>query len=275
VRQWQLLRRASHSAVRRPFLHASDEHGQNSAPYIVLSYGYWQSRFRSDPGIVGHTIRLNKHPFTVIGVAPLEFHGTLQIFTPDFYVPFADQEEITGKNDLENRMRQTVFMTLGHLNKGVTLEQATADLNSIGPYLEETYPREHGTTTFKLARPGLYGNYLGSPMRAFVAGLMGLAGLILLAACHQPRQPVRLAGGRPFPRGRAAACAWSEPEPHRAPVAHRGRTDFTRGRRCWALGQCRAAARAGGMESASAVAHACPGHSGRECVRDGFASGSR
>jgi len=74
-------------------------------------------------------------------------------------------------------------MSLGHLKAGVTREQAIGDLNSVGAYLEKTYPTQHGATTFVLARPGLYGNYLGSPLRAFVGGLMLLAGLILLAAC--------------------------------------------------------------------------------------------
>lgn len=74
-------------------------------------------------------------------------------------------------------------MTLGHLKRGVTPERAVADLNSIGAYLERTYPKEHGATTFKLARPGLYGNYMGGPVRAFVTGLALLAGLVLLAAC--------------------------------------------------------------------------------------------
>jgi predicted permease len=56
-------------------------------------------------------------------------------------------------------------------------------LNSIGSYLEKTYPKENGEVRFSLARPSLYGNFLGRPIRAFVAGLMLLAGLILLAAC--------------------------------------------------------------------------------------------
>jgi hypothetical protein len=54
------------------FFHASDEHGPNSAPYIVLSYAYWHSHFQDDRGVVGRTVRLNKYPFTILGVAPPE-----------------------------------------------------------------------------------------------------------------------------------------------------------------------------------------------------------
>src|SRR3984893_16939665 len=74
-------------------------------------------------------------------------------------------------------------MVLGHLKAGVTPSKAVADLNSIGSYLEKTYPKDDGQMTFSLARPGLSGDWLGGPLRAFLTGLMLLAGLILLAAC--------------------------------------------------------------------------------------------
>jgi predicted permease len=74
-------------------------------------------------------------------------------------------------------------MVLGHLKAGVTPAQAVADLNSIGSYLEKTYPKDDGQMTFSLTRPGLTGDWLGGPLRAFLTGLMLLAGLILLAAC--------------------------------------------------------------------------------------------
>ncbi|MBZ5606832.1 MAG: ABC transporter permease [Acidobacteriia bacterium] len=164
-------------------LHDSDEHGPNSAPYIVLSHAYWHNHFQDDRGVVGRVVRLNKHPFTIVGVAPPEFHGVLLIAAPDFFVPLVNLEQLEGKNTLDVRRTESVFMTLGHLKAGVTPEQAVADLNSIGAYLEKNYPRDHGTTTFTLARPGLYGNFIGGPMREFVTGLMLLAGLILLAAC--------------------------------------------------------------------------------------------
>jgi predicted permease len=168
---------------RGRFFHGSEERGPNSAPYVVLSQPYWHNHFRDDPGVVGRVIRLNKHPFTIIAIAPREFHGTLVFGEPDFYVPMVNQEQIEGTNTLNTRRIEWVFMMLGHLKSGVTPQQAAADLNSIGAYLKETYPKDHGATTFVLARPNLYGNYIGGPIRAFLTGLMLLAGLILLAAC--------------------------------------------------------------------------------------------
>jgi len=165
------------------FIHASDEHGPNSAPYIVLTYAYWHNHFQDDRGIVGRQVQLNKHPFTIVGVAPPGFHGTILFFSPDFFVPMVNLEQVTGTNLLNTRGSRWIFMLMGHLKAGVTPAQASADLNSIGAYLEKTYPKEDGHVNFGLARPSLYGNYLGPPVRAFVTGLMLLSGLILLAAC--------------------------------------------------------------------------------------------
>ena len=170
------------------FFRPSDEHGPNSAPYIVLSYAYWHDHFSNDRSVLGHVVRLNRHAFTVIGVAPPDFHGTMLFIYPDFYIPLVHAEQVQwgslmGTDLLNNRENHWVFMTLGHLKPGVTRQQAIADLNAIGAYLDETYPAGHGHTTFTLARPSLYGNYMGAPARAFLTGLLLLAGLILLAAC--------------------------------------------------------------------------------------------
>src|SRR5579863_1871110 len=78
------------------FFHASDEQGPNSAPYVVLSYAYWHSRFHEDRGVLGRIVRVNKHAFTIIGVAPPKFRGTLVILSPNFFVPIVDCEQAEG-----------------------------------------------------------------------------------------------------------------------------------------------------------------------------------
>jgi predicted permease len=165
------------------YFHSSDERGPNSAPYIVLTYAYWHTHFQDDRNVVGRVVQLNKHPFTILGVAPQEFRGTLLFVFPDFWVPLVNQEQIEGVNVLDARGNRGIIMVLGHLKAGVTPAQAVADLNSIGSYLEKTYPKDDGQMTFTLTRPGLTGDWLGGPLRAFLTGLMLLAGLILLAAC--------------------------------------------------------------------------------------------
>jgi predicted permease len=164
------------------FFHAADEHGANSAPYIVLSYEYWHTHFEDDRNVVGRVVQLNRHPFTILGVAPRNFNGTLLFFNPTMFVPIVEHPAL-GSNDLNTRGDRWVFETMGYLKPGVTPTQAIADLNSIGASLEKTYPKDESKMTFALARPGLYGDYLGKPVRAFMAGLMLLTGLILLAAC--------------------------------------------------------------------------------------------
>jgi hypothetical protein len=72
--------------------HASDEHGPNSAPYIVLTHAFWHTHFRDDRGVVGRVVQLDKHPFTIIGVAPPGFHGTLLFFHPDFFTPLVNHQ---------------------------------------------------------------------------------------------------------------------------------------------------------------------------------------
>jgi predicted permease len=165
------------------FIHSSDEHGPNSAPYIVLTYGYWRTHFQGDRGVVGRTVQLNKHPFTIIGVTPPGFHGTLLIFSPDFLVPIVNQEQVDGSNLLNARGNRWVSQVMGHLKAGVTPAEAIADLNSIGSDLKKSYPKDEDRMTFSLARPGLGSDVLGRPVRAFLTGLTLLAGLILLAAC--------------------------------------------------------------------------------------------
>ena len=164
------------------FFHAADEHGLNSAPYIVLSYSFWHTHFQDDRNVIGRVVQIDRHPFTIIGVAPMGFHGTLLFFNPDMFVPIVNHP-LLGTDEINGREHRWIFMTMGHLKKGVTPAQAVADLNSIGAELERTYPKQVGKMTFSLASPSLYGDYLGKPARAFFSGLTLLAGLILLAAC--------------------------------------------------------------------------------------------
>jgi len=84
------------------FFHRSDEHGPNSAPYIVLTYAYWHSRFQDDRSVVGRQVRLDKHPFTILGVAPPGFQGTLLFLAPDFFMPIVNQEQL-GTETLSTR----------------------------------------------------------------------------------------------------------------------------------------------------------------------------
>src|SRR5258708_16930720 len=141
---------------RGQVFHASDEPGPNSAPFIVLTYGYWHSRFHDDPSVIGRVVELNKHPFTIIGVAPPGFQGTLLFISPDFFMPIVNQAQVEGE-DLLNASGNDrgVFELMVHLKPGVTAAQATADMNAVAAYLEKTYPKEFAHQNSSLAHEGL------------------------------------------------------------------------------------------------------------------------
>jgi predicted permease len=160
------------------FFHLSDQRGPNRAPAIVLGYAFWHTHFQDDRTVVGRTVLVNKHPFTIVGVAPPDFNGTTIFFSPAFYMSVLDQEHAR-----DDRSQRTFFSVMGHLRPGVTPAQAIADLKSVGADLEKTYPKEDSKMDFKLVRPAFGTDFIGRPTRAFVAGLMLLAMLILLAAC--------------------------------------------------------------------------------------------
>ena len=162
-------------------LHASDEHGPNSAPFLVLSYKYWHTHFQDDRGVVGRVVRLNKHPFTIVGVTPPKFVGVILIFSADYFVPMVNQEQVDGENVLNDRGNRFIGDVFGNLKAGVTPAQAIADLNSIGAYLAKTYPKTESSVTFEMGHPSA--DTFGGAIQEFLTGLMLLAGLILLAAC--------------------------------------------------------------------------------------------
>jgi predicted permease len=164
------------------FLHASEEHGKNSVNEVVLSYALWHSYFNGDPSVVGRSVQINKHPFTIIGVAPQDFRGTELFFAPDLWAPLVNMPQITEWDSFDNRGSHSSWV-MGHLKPGVTPQAATSDLNTIAASLAKTYPKDDDGLKLSLSHPGLAGNTLGKPTRAFMAGLMLLSGLILLAAC--------------------------------------------------------------------------------------------
>lgn len=164
------------------FFHSADEHGADSSPYIVLSYRYWRNRFHGDPGIVGHTVAMNRHAFTVVGVAPPDFNGTEILYAPDLWAPMVDQEEVEGTDSLNHRIDRGYWL-IGKIKPRVTAAQGAEDLNGIAAVLKQMYPVDDDGLHFSLVQPGLAGDMIGGPVRAFVGGLMLLAGLILLAAC--------------------------------------------------------------------------------------------
>jgi predicted permease len=159
------------------FFHAMDEHGPDSAPYVVLSDALWRSAFNADPGLVGTTVELDKHPFTVVGVAPARFHGTERFVWPDYWLPIV----MEGADYLRSR-RSIDVTVIGRLKPGVTAQWATDNLNAIAAQLSKEYPETDDGQPLRLIHPGLYGDD-ADVIRGFLWGVTVLALLVLAAAC--------------------------------------------------------------------------------------------
>lgn len=165
------------------FFHATDEHGADSAPYIVLSYDFWRGHFNANPRVLNTVVDLNQHPYTVIGVAPEQFHGTEIVMWPDFWVPMVEATQLGYTQHFLNNRGFENHWILGRLKSGVTPQQATDNLNAIASRVAKQYPATEGGLNARLVKPGLMGDVMGDSIRAFLTGIMLLALLVLLAAC--------------------------------------------------------------------------------------------
>jgi len=169
----------------QPFLgrllgRADDDH-PGASQAAVLSWPSWQSYFGADPNIVGKTIRLNKHPYTIVGVTPEGFYGTEKFVQPALFVPMANAASF-GEGDLESRGYANVW-SIVRIKDGVSMPQVQTELNTIAAGIRRQFPKADEKLGFKLTRSGLMGDFLGAPARAFLAAVMALAGIVLLAAC--------------------------------------------------------------------------------------------
>ena len=150
----------------------------------VISYGLWNNKFHSDPGVVGRTVRLNRYPFTIVGVAPREFHGSMAGMSFELWVPAMMYGELTGAGSWYLRDRKTrMFLSLARLKPAVTVQQAGAELQSLAQRLAEA----HADTNrgIGVALVPLWQSSFGAQktLLAPLGILMGVCCLVLLIAC--------------------------------------------------------------------------------------------
>jgi predicted permease len=155
----------------------------NAHPVTVLSHSFWKRRFLGDPAIVGKTIHLNGHPYTVAGVAPPGFLGAMPGLQMDLWVPMAMQEQIvSGGSRLEQRGFHWL-QGLVRLRPGATEGQARAALDTLAVRLGKEYPGTNDGLTFHLYR---FWNAPNGPAQLLVPLLTvlgAMAVLVLLLAC--------------------------------------------------------------------------------------------
>ena len=172
----------------------SDDLAPDRNPVAVLSYAYWQRRFGGDPSVLNQTIRLNGHPFAVIGVARDGFRSVVVGDAPDVFTPMLMKAQVTpGWNDLDVR-RSRWLNIIARLKPGVTRQQGEATMNPLWRALREMElkemhnPPKRFQTEFLNTHLSLVEGAKGlSPLRRNfrtpLFALMAMVGLVLLIAC--------------------------------------------------------------------------------------------
>jgi predicted permease len=168
----------------RAFL-PEEDNAVGAHPVVVISHSLWQRRFGSDPNIVGQTLRLSNRGYQVIGVAPESFTGSKFALSMDFWVPMGMVEELQRSKGLLSDRGSHWMNVLARLKPGVTLEQASAEMNAIAGRLNAAYPNERSNDTGAKVLTEMDGRWgeATTVMKSAGAIAMAIVGLILLIAC--------------------------------------------------------------------------------------------
>jgi predicted permease len=121
-----------------------------ASPIIMLTDGFWSSHFGRDPSVIGRSVLINKHAFTVIGVLPRRFTGTSLTSTPDIWLPMSMYAQADPNPDWYDARRAISLMVLGRLRPGVTLVEAQTAVSVTGNQLSTEYPEDNRGRNFKL-----------------------------------------------------------------------------------------------------------------------------
>jgi predicted permease len=166
--------------------------GGPDGPVTVISYPFWQREFGGRTDVIGETVQLDGHIFTIIGVTPPEFFGATVGRTFDVAVPFGTEPIFRGAESALDRRSSWWITVFGRLAPGQTIEQATARFEALRPGLREaTMPQDWRATdqktyldkpfVFERAATGVSG--LRVSYRRPLLVLLGIVALVLLIAC--------------------------------------------------------------------------------------------
>jgi predicted permease len=170
----------------RPITAEDDRVGAD--PVAVISYGYWKRRFGGEASVIGQPINLNGSPFTIVGVTPRGFSGTLEVGTsPDVTLPVSTQMLVGPKGPSLSNTNYWWLRIMGRLRPDVSDVQARADLGVTFQQVVTADPvlsQKKGEIPQILLKPG--GQGLSDVREEYSRPLwilMGVVGLVLLIAC--------------------------------------------------------------------------------------------
>jgi predicted permease len=182
--------------IGRAFTEADDRVERN-APYAVISYKYWLSRFSGSAGVLGKVVRINSAALTIIGVAPPGFFGETVGSAPEIWIPMMMEPDVNpGRqwlHDDEAAVERVMWLqVMGRLKPGVTLKQAQANMSVVFQQLLASYnipglsaDQHKSVLDQKIeVRPGARGSSeLRDDFSQPLYVLMAVVGLVLLIAC--------------------------------------------------------------------------------------------
>jgi predicted permease len=160
----------------------------NSNTVAVISYGLWTNKFGSDPNVVGRTINLNATAYTIVGIAPRGFKGTVSIGSTEMvWVPVSMQAQVLAGLFAENfhDRRYLAVNTFGRLKPGVGIKKAEASLKTIASSLETEYPKDNGGRSVVLTPLADTAVGVNNQDQFSLVGatMLVAVGLVLLIAC--------------------------------------------------------------------------------------------
>ena len=176
-------------AKGRTFLPEEETPGRN-ATVAVVSDTYWQKH--NQPPL-GSQLLINGRPYTIVGVLPQRFTGTLQIFSPEVWLPLSVYDEV--QNDFQSSEKHVALgdragqqlIVVGRLKPGMTAATAEPSLKGLAANLEKAFPVEQKDQTFQVApvsRSSVSTNPSGDgDLIKIVPLLLGMAVVVLLVAC--------------------------------------------------------------------------------------------
>jgi predicted permease len=170
------------AVIGRTFLPEEDL-TPNSHPVAVIGYGLWQRSFGSDPHIVGRTITLNEHDFTIIGVAPADFASPFAGVAIDVWTPVMMKDYVARPHFSLTDRGSRWLMVMGRLKPGATLSQARSNVAAIARQLEETYPKTNeqlGVEAYSIEQSPYS---LKRSLQSALVILMAVVAVVLLIAC--------------------------------------------------------------------------------------------